>query len=179
MRTWRVRTLRQARAFVLDVGLCGIFSDGRGRMPCLWDVADLPDRKPGERGWGEKITAIWRWKNELPAEFPDEIFYGKVRGGLAVLMSMDRLRAHYAEHHRPVRECSETARRIYNAVRLDPMTTAELREELGMTRPPEKNRFDRALQELQVTLNIVRRNSPDDELDTWVPFREQYLSVAD
>ena len=39
---------------------------------------------------------------------------------------------------------------------------------------PERNRFDRALQELQVTLNIVRRNSLEDEKDTWVLFSEQY-----
>jgi hypothetical protein len=36
----------------------------------------------------------------------------------------------------------------------------------------------RALQELQVTLNIVRRNSLHDEKDIWVPFAEQYLDVA-
>lgn len=147
-------------------------------MPSLWDVVDLPGRKAGEKGWGEKITAIWTWKNELPATFPDEIFYGKIPGGLAVLMSMDRLKTHYAEHHRPLRECSALARKVYDVVRLDPMTTRALRDELGMTRRPEKSRVDRALQELQVTLNIVRRNSPDDENDTWVPFREQYLGIA-
>lgn len=174
-----VRTLKQARSFVIEAGMCGIFSDAKGRMPCLWEAVDLPDRKPGEKGWGEKITAVWRWKNELPATFPDEIFYGKIPGGLAVLMSMERLRMHYPEHHRPVRDCSPLARRIHDLVRLDPLTTAAIRTELGITHRPEKNRVDRAVQELQVTLNIVRRNSPDDEIDTWVPFREQYLEIAD
>jgi hypothetical protein len=46
-----------------------------------------------------------------------------------------------------------------------------------MTRRPERNRFDRALQELQVTLNIARRNSLEDEYDTWVLFSDQYLEV--
>jgi hypothetical protein len=43
----------------------------------------------GERGWGEKVMAIWRWKNELPAIYPEEIFYGKIPTGHAALMSMD------------------------------------------------------------------------------------------
>ena len=46
-----------------------------------------------------------------------------------------------------------------------------------MTKRPERNRFDRALQELQVTLNIARRNSLEDENDTWVLFSDQYLDV--
>jgi hypothetical protein len=34
------------------------------------------------------------------------------------------------------------------------------------------------LQELQITLNIVRRNSLEDEKDTWVLFNDQYLEVV-
>jgi hypothetical protein len=95
-----VRTLKQARAYILQVGICGIFSDAGVGMPNLWDAVDLPDRQPGEKGWGEKVVAIWRWKNELPAIYPGEIFYGKIPGGRAILMSMDYLRAeHYPKHH--------------------------------------------------------------------------------
>ncbi len=173
-----VRTLSQARAFVRRAGICGIFSDNRGAMESLWEVVDLPGRQPGEKGWGQKITSIWRWKNELPARYPGEIFYGKIKGGLAVLMSMDHLRAYYPQHHVPLRECSALAQKIHALVRLDPLTTPQLRQELDMAQRPEKNRFDRALQELQVTLNIARRNSLTDEYDTWVPFREQYFSLT-
>ena len=174
-----VRTLRQARTFILQVGICGIFSDAGVGMPNLWDVVDLPDRQAGEKGWGEKVIAIWRWKNELPAIFSEEIFYGKIPTGHAALMSMDYLRMeHYPKHHRPLKACSSLAQRIYERLRLDPLTTGLLREELNMTRRPERNRFDRALQELQVTLNIARRNSLDDENDTWVLFSDQYLDVV-
>lgn len=164
--------------FVRKAGLCGIFSDANGAMECLWKVVDLPERQPGERGWGQKVTSIWRWKNELPARYPEDIFYGKIKGGLAVLMSMDYLRAYYPKHHVPPRGCTALAQRIYALVKLDPLTTPQLRRELGMAQKPEKSRFDRALQELQVTLNIARRNSLKDENDTWVPFSEQYLSVT-
>jgi hypothetical protein len=174
-----VRTLKQARAYILQVGMCGIFSDAGIGMPNLWEVVDLPDRQPGEKGWGQKVVAIWRWKNELPAIYPEEIFYGKIPAGRAALMSMDYLCAeHYPKYHRPLRECTALAQRIYQRLRLDPQTTASLREELDMTGCPERNRFARALQELQVTLNIARRNSLEDENDTWVLFSEQYLEVV-
>ena len=42
----------------------------------------------GEKGWGQKGIAIWRWKNELPATYP-EVLLWKIPGGRAVLMSMD------------------------------------------------------------------------------------------
>jgi hypothetical protein len=174
-----VRTLKQARAYVLEVGLCGIFSDGGTGIPNLWEVVDLPDRQPGEKGWGQKVVAIWRWKNELPAIYPEEVFYGKIPPGRAVLMSMDYLRAeHYPKYHRALRECTALAQRIYERLRLDPLTTGSLREELNMTGRPDHNRFARALQELQVTLNIARRNSLEDENDTWVLFSDQYLDVV-
>jgi hypothetical protein len=174
-----VRTLKQARTYILQVGICGIFSDAGVGMANLWSVVDLPDRQPGEKGWGQKVIAIWRWKNELPALYPEEIFYGKIPGGRAVLMSMDYLRVeHYPKYHRPLMECSALARKIYERLRLDPLTTSALRGELNMARRPERNRFDRALQELQVTLNIARRNSLEDENDTWVLFSDQHLEVV-
>jgi hypothetical protein len=85
---------------------------------------------------------------------------------------------HYPKYHRALSECSPLAQKIYERLRLDPLTTGLLREELNMIRRPERNRFDRALQELQVTLNIARRNSLEDENDTWVLFSDQYLDVA-
>ena len=174
-----VRTLKQARAYILEVGICGIFSDAGIGMPNLWEVVDLPDRQPGEKGWGQKVVAIWRWKNELPAIYPEEIFYGKIPASRAALMSMDYLRVeYYPKHHRPMRECSATAQKIYDRLRLDPLTTGSLRVELNMRGRPERNRFGRALQELQVTLNIARRNSLEDENDTWVLFNDQYLDMV-
>lgn len=173
-----IRTLAQARAFVRKEGLVGIFSNNDGTMACLWETVDLPGRQPGEKGWGQKISAIWTWKNELPARWPEEVFYGKIPGGLAVLMSIERLRLHYREHHLPLKECSPLAQKIAAVLRFDPATTTMLRRELDMLHKPEKARFDRALLELQTTLNIARRNSLEDKNDTWVPFREQYLDIV-
>lgn len=173
-----IRTRAQARAFIKKVRICGIFADVEGQ--CLWNAVDLPHRQPGDKGWGQKVTAIWTWKDELPALYPDEFFYGKVPGGNAALMTIDYLSAvHYPQHHRPIAECSPLAQALYRKIKLDPLTTAQLRRELGMTQRPERTQHDKALAELQTTLNIVRRNGPKDKNDTWIPFREKHLDVAE
>lgn len=180
MKTKRfIRTRGQAKAFVLEVGLCGIFSEDNGQMPCLWNVVDLPERQVGEGGWGQRVMAIWRWKDELPALFPEMIFYGKNANGLAVLMTLDHLRhTHYSSHHRAVQDCTSLAQKIHAIIALEPMTTTALRKELQVTKGKGKTQFDKALLELQVTLNIARRNSLEDKKDTWVLFGEQYSIAA-
>lgn len=173
-----VKTLEQARHFVLDVGMCGILHDAKGRLPTLWDAVDLPDKQPGESGWGEKMGRVWNWKNELPATYPDEIFYGKIKGGRAVLMSMDKLRELYVQQHKPLKQCSSLAQQLFEVIRQGPIMTVPLRQVLGMTERKARPQFDRALQELQISFNIARWNRPDIEGDTWVPFATQYPQLA-
>lgn len=171
----KIKTLEQALEFVLEVKTCLIFGSKKSALPSLWDVVDLPGRQPGQKGWGEKVEAIWAWKNELPATFPREVFYGKLPGGLAVLMCIEHLRdQHYPAHHREASTCSPLARRVYELIRREPRTTAELRRELASLNHISKSKVDAALVELQVTLNIVRSNAPNLKTDTWVPFFEQY-----
>ena len=171
----KVKTLEQALEFVLKVKTCLIFGSAKSALPSLWEEVDLPGRQPGQKGWGKKVEAIWAWKNELPAQFPDEIFYGKLPGGLAVLMCVKHLREqHYPAHHRAVSECSPLARRTYDLIRREPHTTAELRRALSPSGTISKSKVDGALVELQVTLNIVRSNAPDVKTDTWLPFAELY-----
>ncbi len=175
MPTLKVKTLAQAFDFVNDVGLCLIFADRKGALPSLWDAVDLPERPPGESGWGPKVQAVWAWKNDLPATYPDEIFYGKIKGGKAVLMTMEHLRhTHYPRVHLPLGQCSLLARKVYDVVRTEPFTTPQLRQALTGGDKSRKAAFDKALIELQVTLNIVRSNDPAIEADTWLRFGEQY-----
>jgi hypothetical protein len=177
MKQPRVRTLAQARAFVKAAGLCLVFADQKQDLPNLWDVVDLPEKQPGEKGWGKKIGAVWSWKNQLPADYPDEIFYGKGAGGKTVLMTLAYLRTqHYPKFHRPVADCSPLARQLYELVRIEPMTTGALRTAVLKGDKSQKTAFAKALIELQVTLNIVRSNAPEITSDTWVRFADQYPS---
>lgn len=175
----RIRTLRQARDFVRRCGLCLVFADRRSPLPSLWDAVDLPERQPGESGWGQRIGAVWTWKNQLPADYPDEIFYGKDARGKAVLMTVEHLRkVHYPQHHRPLTACSPLARKLFEQVRIEPMTTPALRQAVLKGDRTQRHAFAKALVELQVTLNIVRCNTPEVTADTWVRFHEQYPGLA-
>lgn len=174
-----IRTLKQAHAYVCQTGICLVFADPKSDLPNLWDAVDLPDKQPGEKGWGRKVGAVWTWKNQLPADYPDEIFYGKDARGKAVLMTLDHLRTkHHPAFHRPVAQCSSLARQIYELVRLEPMTTPALRQTVLQGDRARRNAFAKALVELQTTLNIVRCNAPEITSDTWVRFSEQYPSIA-
>lgn len=171
----KVKTLEQAFEFVVEAEVCLIFGTKGSSLPSLWDAVDLPDRKPGQKGWGARFDAVWAWKNELPAQFPDEVFYGKLPGGLAVLMSVDYLRAvHYTAHQSPVAECSSLAQRAMALIRSEPHTTSELRKALPPAGTLSKSKVEAALLELQVTLNITRSNAANLKRDTWLPFLEQY-----
>jgi hypothetical protein len=174
-----IRSLEDAYQFVLREKICTIFGSKKSPYPSLWDHVDLPERQEGEPGWGEKVTAIWRWKNELPATFPEEIFYGKVAGGDAVLMEMCYLReTHYHSAKRALGTLGPLAGRIFAHIRIEPWYTGELRKVVMAESACTKSRFDTALKQLQITLNIVRSNHPDETRDRWVPFSELYPQVS-
>ncbi len=175
-----VRTLAQAKRYVSKVGCCLVFADKKLDAPNLWDAIDLPEKQPGEKGWGQKVGAIWSWKNELPADNPDEIFYGKGAKGKSVLMTLDYLKTqHYPAFHQSVAKCSPMARKIYELVRIEPLTTTALRKAILQGDKTRKNAFAKALVELQITLNIVRCNDPEITSDTWVRFDEQYPGLIE
>ena len=174
----KVKTLEQARRFVIEQRICTVFLGSSKVIKSLWNAVDLPDKQPGETGWGAKVVAIWGWKNQLPAQYPKEIFYGKMKGGSAVLMTLDYLRdCHYPKYHQHIRNCRPLAQQVYELIRQERYETTALRrdsrEQFGCT----KSQFDSALVELQETLNIVRSNEPGADRDTWLPFQEIYLEI--
>lgn len=175
-----INTLEDAHAFVLEKKVVTIFGSKKSPHPSLWDNTDLPIERTGDSGWGERVTAIWKWKNELPALFPDEIFYGKVAPGDAVLMEMNYLRdVHYPAAYRSVTTLNEFAQKAFEYIKVEPWYTGTLRkvvmEECGCT----KSRFDTALKHLQVSLNIARTNDPNEDKDLWLPFGELYPDIGE
>ena len=176
----RIKTIEEARKFVIQERICTLFSAKSKALSSLWDAVDLPDRQPGEKGWGEKISAVWSWKNQLPEYYPDEIFYGKIKGGIAVLMTIDYLREkHYARYHKDIRNCRRLAQEIHELIRLDVYETGPLRRESIARFSSTKSQFDTALKELQITLNSVRSNDVGVGKDAWLPFQEIYPEIYD
>lgn len=173
-----VTTLEEAYDYIQEVGICTIFSDSVPGVKSFWEAVDLPDRSGGRTKWGARTEAVWAWKIELPTLYPDDIFYGKIKGGHAALMSINYLKeTHYRENARPVSSCKPLAQQVFDVIRLSPGTTAEVRREAMERFGCTKSRFDTALKELQVSLNVVRLNEPDLKNDTWVPFEEVYSGL--
>jgi hypothetical protein len=173
-----IKTFEEARLLVQELKVCTIYDSAKSKLPSLWEHVDLPEKQAGETGWGEKVSAVWNWKNRLPAEFPDEIFYGKVKGGFAVLMSMDYLRdVHFKSAYKPVDQLNPLAIGTFEKVRVEPWDTTSLRNEMIQEYGCSKSQFDTALKNLQISMNVVRSNDPDIERDTWLTFQEQYPEI--
>ncbi len=176
--TTTIKTIAQARNFVKKVKVCTVFPSEKVEHTSLWENVDLPDKKPGEAGWGEKMHAVWTWKTRLPAEYPDDIYYGKIKGGFAVLMDRTYMaETHFPAAYKPVRTLNRLAQRINEFIEEQPWDTTTLRRAVMEEVACSKSQFDTALKNLQITMNIVRLNDPRAEQDTWVPFRELYLEV--
>lgn len=174
----KVKTLEEALEFVQSVGICTLFSGKASETPSLWDVVDLPEKGGGRTKWGAKIEAIWAWKNELPETYPDEVYYGKIPGGHAALMTIDYLiQVHYVKAHKPVEACSVLAQEIFEMIKVSSGTTGALRKEAMARFGCTKSRFDTALKQLQVTLNVARSNDPGITNDTWITFNDAYLHL--
>ena len=124
------------------------------------------------------MSAVWTWKSRLPAEYPNDIFYGKIKGGLAVLMDMDYMvDTHFSTAYTRVRSLSTLTQFIGDKISAEPWDTTMLRKTVMQEFSCTKSQFDTALKTLQITMNIVRLNDPQAERDTWVPFKELYLNV--
>jgi hypothetical protein len=173
-----IKTFEAARLLVQQLQVCTIYDSAKIKLPSLWEHVDLPEKQEGEKGWGEKVSAVWDWKNRLPAEFPDEIFYGKIKGGFAVLMSMDYLRdVHFQAAYKPVDQLNPLCIHIFEKVRVEPWDTTSLRNQMIQEYGCSKSQFDTALKNLQISLNVVRSNDPNIERDTWLTFQEHYPDI--
>jgi hypothetical protein len=175
-----ITTFEEARMLIRDLKICTVFESSKTTLPSLWEYVDLPEKQEGEKGWGQKVTAIWDWKNRLPAKFPDEIFYGKIKGGVAVLMTIAYLRdVHFASSYRAIETLNPLARHMFEMIRNEPWETADLRNEIIEERGCSKSQFNTALKNLQISLNIARSNDPMTERDTWLAFQELYPGIWD
>lgn len=173
-----IKTFEEARYLIRELQICTIFESSKTNLPSLWEHVDLPEKQEGEKGWGQKVTAVWDWKNRLPATYPDEIFYGKIKGGLAVLMTMDYLRdVHFAAAYKSIYQLNRLSEHVYEKIRMEPWETGSLRNEVIDEFGCSKSQFDTALKNLQISMNIARSNEPEIERDTWLAFLELYPDI--
>ncbi|MEM1221432.1 MAG: hypothetical protein AAGH40_01605 [Verrucomicrobiota bacterium] len=175
-----LKTFEEATEFVLKHKVVTVFGSKQSPYPSLWDNTDLSEEKPTGGGWNPKVSAIWDWKTRIPQTFPDEIFYGKVHGGDAVLMRMDYLRdVHYPESFTSVTQLPDLCQKLFQCIRIEPYYTGDLRRKAIADFGTTKSRFDTALKKLQISLNIVRSMDPKVENDLWLPFSEVHLEIVE
>jgi hypothetical protein len=135
-----IKPFEEACEFVFEKKIVSIFGSKGFPHSSLWDHVGLSEDKPKEGGWSPKIIAVWTWKNEIPNTFPDEVFYGKIPGGDAVLMDMEYLREeHYPKNHMPVSELDPLAQAIFDHIRIEPWFTGGLRKVVMAERVHKKS----------------------------------------
>ena len=123
-----IKTFEDACEFILENKVVTVFGSKGSSYASLWDNTDLSEEKPAGGGWSPKVSAVWKWKTEIPQTFPGEVFYGKVPGGDAVLMEMEYFRTvHYPEHAQPVSELDPLSQSIYEFIQEEPAYTGDLR----------------------------------------------------
>ena len=172
----KIKTIEDARLFVQQVQVCTIFPSDKTELTSLYENVDLPEKQPGETGWGERMEAVWPWKNQLPSEYSNDIYYGKIKGGFAVLMEMTYLdEAHFPRAYKPVCSLNQLAQQIFEKIRIEPWLTGDLRQEIIAEAGCSKSQFDTALKNLQISLNVVR--DCEAEQDTWLTFQEVYSDI--
>jgi hypothetical protein len=161
----RVHTVEEARAFVKEVGFCHFWPIKGVETPNLFHaIAGRVRPVPMEHG-DPDLSKCWGWKDSsLDKKW---WYYGKLLRRRATLVSLDLLPAFYA--------CSENcgslddylqeytdglttaeAKAIYEALlEHGPLNTIRLRREARMSAESAKSRFDRALVELQIGLEVL------------------------
>ncbi len=164
----RIRSARNALAFVNAVGFCSTFYRFPEGMACLWEavVGRCDPRWPRRSHHDAGIGLTWELKDRLPAT--KQVYYGKLLKGRPLLVALDLFPAFYAlvrgrQRTRDYREeyqagrLSLAAKRIMDAMmREHPQYTRELRANSFMLEPGKTREFERAMAELQQGLWLVK-----------------------
>lgn len=174
-----IKTFHQAYRFVLKEKVVTVFGSKGSPHKSLWDNTGLPEAKPKAGGWSPKVKAVWDWKTRIPQTHPDEVFYGKIQGGDAVLMEMRHFQeTHYPAAFQPIERHDALPQEIYKLIRSEPNFTGPLRKQAISRFGCTKSQFDTALKKLQISLNIVRSNDPSMQNDFWLAMRDVHLETV-
>jgi hypothetical protein len=161
----RVQTVEEARAFVEEMGFCHFWPIKGVEMPNLFHaIAGRVRPVPNEHD-DPDISKCWGWKDRsLDKKW---WYYGKLLRRRATMVSLELLPHFYAlsenfgdlddylQEYEDGKMTAE-AKAIYEAIlEHGPLDTVRLRREARMSAESAKNRFDRALVELQIGLKVI------------------------
>lgn len=160
----------EAAQFVDDVGFCFLFPVRGTEAPTLWEAVNGASRPLWPHHTDRELSLTWEWKDSLPAR--KRVVYGKFLKQKPTLISLDLFACFFALSEYPAPDdwrlryedgkLSEDARRVYEAlVSHGPLPTSILRRQAGLARRESAAHFDRALNELQRDLLIVKSGISD------------------
>ncbi len=163
----RLRNEEQALQFVNEVGFCFLFGDQDVEIPTLWAAVTGSGRDVPNDHYDADVGRTWEWKDSLPVH--GLIYYGKLLRGKPTLVSLALLPCFYAlsanygeldDYLEQYRDglLSIEARNVYEVLlREGALATSRLRQLVGLPGGgTNARRFDRALAELQVNLQIAK-----------------------
>jgi hypothetical protein len=163
--TLRVQSVKEARAFVDDVGFCHFWPIKGIEMPNLFHAIAGRVRSVPNAHNDPDLSRCWSWKDRALGE--RWWYYGKLLRRRATMVSLAMLPYFYAcsdnygdlddylEEYRDGKLTME-AKLIYESLlRHGPLDTVRLRREARMAAQTAKTRFERALVELQMGLKVL------------------------
>ena len=170
----RICALRpQAREFINRVGFCFLFPAPGVELPSLWEAMNGKTRAIPKHHHDHALSLAWTWKDSLPAQ--KAVWYGKLLRGKPMFVALDLLPAFYAlsENYGELDDyrqqfadgrMSVEARTVYEVLLENgPLSTNAMRKAAGLFGKGETaRRFERAVQELQQDLKIVKCGVSDD-----------------
>jgi hypothetical protein len=147
------RSVSDAAAFVDSVGFALLFPADRFAAPSLYEAVAGPDAVAWQHGMGEAESAVWDWKDELPAS--GTAWYGKFLFKRASLLSPKALGLLYRgagdiDDYRGF-DLGPEARRIAQALAVAPVSSAVLRGDIIGDRAA----YERGITELHRSLLVT------------------------
>ena len=161
----RIQTVKEARAFVEEVGFCHFWPIKGVELPNLFHAIAGRIRPVPMAHDDPDLSKCWGWKDGALDE--KWWYYGKLLKRRATLVSLAELPYFYAlsENYGDLEDylqeyeegrLTAEAKSVYEALlKHGPLDTVRLRREARLSARSAKSRFDRALVELQVGLKVL------------------------
>ncbi len=169
----KLHTEDQARRFVEEVGFCFLYPAPGIELPSLWEAINGRSRDIPKHHHDHALGLSWEWKDSLPSR--KQLWYGKLLRGKPMFVSFALLPAFYAlsENYGDLDDyrqqfadgrMSVEAKAIYETLLAEgPLSTNALRKGANLFGGGDiARRFERAMNELQGDLKIVKCGTSDD-----------------
>lgn len=168
----KLRTRAEGVRFINDVGMALLFPGDNIPMPDLWTAINGRERAIPKHHHDAALSKAWDWKDQVPSK--KEAWYGKLVRGKPTFISLRDLPAVYAlsDNYGELDDymeayndglLSQEGKAIYEVLLAEgPLPTSTLRKACGMGGGGDNaRRFERAIEELQSGLKIVKAGISD------------------